>query len=774
MSPRLSRLLLWTLTLICFAGPAQALNASSRIQGQLKDPKGAIVPGGIVDIRNLDSGATRSTVTDQEGRYAFDSLNAGRYRVSAHAPGFDAAVVDDVRLAPDKDSLVDLVLTLSGTNTVIVVTAPSTVKPLIVETDPRAPIQPIPAHDGADYLKTIPGFSIIRKGGTDGDPILRGMAGSRLNILMDGQQILGGCGGRMDPPTAYIFPAAYDRITVLKGPQTVLYGPGASAGTVLFERDMIHSERPEFAAVSSLTGGNFGRHDEMVDARLGNQLGYMQAIATRSHSGNYSDGSGAEVHSFYTRWSGNAAAGWAPSNDTRLELSLALSDGQAAYADRAMDGVKFARSNAGIKFDKRNISSLVSRFEAQWYYNYIDHVMDNFSLRTRGTAYSVSNPDRVTTGGRFALTLSPGNRTSVVLGADTQHNLHRARSVMGKTSAALATSAFLSLPRAEDMRFRQYGVFVEATRLLSLRSRLIGGFRSDWHKAVDSRMCVNTSMCAGNSPLKNKTLGAADRKILPGGYGRFEYDLAGGRETFYAGIGHTERFPDYWERLKQDPITLNSAFLITRPEKTTQLDAGMLWKSGALTGSVSAFYGKVHDYILMRWSPAPILTRNINATTMGGEGEVTYRFAAHLKADMSLAYVRGNNDTDHKPLAQQPPLEGLVGVNYEHPVYSIGVLARLVGRQNRVDIGSGNIVANGMDIGPTAGFSVFSLNGGYRLKRILLLTAGIDNLLNRVYAEHLSKAGAMVPGFIQTTRINEPGRTFWIKANINIDTAHRD
>jgi hypothetical protein len=51
-----------------------------------------------------------------------------------------------------------------------------------VLTDPSKPRQPLPAHDGADYLKTIPGFSVIRKGGTDGDAVFRGMAGSRVVI----------------------------------------------------------------------------------------------------------------------------------------------------------------------------------------------------------------------------------------------------------------------------------------------------------------------------------------------------------------------------------------------------------------------------------------------------------------------------------------------------------------------------------------------------------------------------------------------------------------
>ena len=87
----------------------------------------------------------------------------------------------------EKESVADLVLGLARTETVVVVTAPAMSKPLVVETDPRAPRQPIPASDGADYLKAIPGFSIIRKGGTDGDPVLRGMAGSRLPVLLDGQ-----------------------------------------------------------------------------------------------------------------------------------------------------------------------------------------------------------------------------------------------------------------------------------------------------------------------------------------------------------------------------------------------------------------------------------------------------------------------------------------------------------------------------------------------------------------------------------------------------------
>ena len=77
----------------------------------------------------------------------------------------------------------------------------------------QEPRQPVPASDGADYLKTIPGFAVIRNGGSNGDPVLRGMFGSRLNILTNGGMMLGACPNRMDAPTSYISPETYDKLT---------------------------------------------------------------------------------------------------------------------------------------------------------------------------------------------------------------------------------------------------------------------------------------------------------------------------------------------------------------------------------------------------------------------------------------------------------------------------------------------------------------------------------------------------------------------------------
>lgn len=653
----------------------------------------------------------------------------------------------------------------------VVVTAASMEEPLVVSTDPRKPRQPIPAHDGAEYMKTIPGFSVIRKGGTDGDPVFRGMAGSRLNILLDGEQILGGCGGRMDPPTAYVFPSSYDRITVLKGPQSVLYGPGSSAGTVLFERDFVRRTDSGAGIEGLVTVGSFGRADVMADVHGGTPNAYGRAIYTNSRANDYKDGNGTSVHSEYSRWSGNAAVGLTPNDSTRVEATMARSDGKAAYADRSVDGAKFARDNTGLKVDWKNTDhGTLDRIETQIFHNYIDHVMDSYSMRAGGNPagmMAAMNPDRTTNGGRLVGTLNFGEATQLKAGVDTQTNVHTAR-----VGAAPGYAGDYTLkPRVEDANFRNQGIFGEAARQFGEETRVIGGLRADSWKAEDRRATVSTGMTSVANPTANQTR----NETLKSGFLRYEQGVMGGAGTVYAGLGHTERFPDYWELISKESAATVSAFN-TRPEKTNQLDAGMTWKQGDMSASLSGFYSKVSDFILIQSNfskPAGMgtrlatITRNIGAHTWGGEAGIAWKLAQNWKVDGSLAYVRGQNETDASDLAQLSPLEGRLGATYDNSVWSVGGLLRMVAAQDRFAANQGNIA--GQDIGRTGGFSVLSLNAAYRAGKGVLVSAGVDNVGNRTYAEHLSRAGAMVSGFTQTTRVNETGRNLWLKANFKFD-----
>jgi len=632
----------------------------------------------------------------------------------------------------------------------VVVTAPPMANPLTVVVDAKAPRQPVPAHDGADYLKTIPGFSVIRKGGSSGEPVFRGMAGSRLNVLSNGETILGGCGGRMDPPTAYIFPGSYDRITLLKGPQSVAWGP-ASAGTVLFERHLKPYLAPDYRIFSSLLFGSFGRNDQILDAEVGNPGYYFRLIGTRSAMDDYADGDGRRVHSSYMRWSAGATLGFTPDETTRLELSTTFSDGKAAYADRMMDGSKFARQNLSMRFEKEKISALLNKLSAHAYYNYVDHIMDNYSLREQPGPKQVSNPDRRTAGMRLAGELNLSSLSQLQLGGDLQNNWHRFRS--GNNLS------YRSNTRLEDAAFSNYGLFAEWTQSLSQSNWLVAGLRTDFWQAKDKR--------PGGS-----TAGETRRNVLPGGFVRYEHEF--GQEvpsSLFVGVGHSTRAPDFWETIAQNKQseTSNSAFK-TKPEKNTQLDVGTLSQlSPKLHLSASAFFSWLNDYILIdnsRTLKDANLVRNVRATVYGGEMGLGYAFSPFWKSHASLAYVYGNNSTDGRPLAQLPPLDSRFTLDYDDGTWFFGTLLRLVAAQKRFDRGKGNIA--GQDIGPTPAFGVFSIHGGCRLRQNLLLAVGVDNLFNKTYAEAISRAGGMVMGFEQTTRVNEPGRYFWLKLDLKI------
>jgi iron complex outermembrane receptor protein len=653
----------------------------------------------------------------------------------------------------------------------IVVTAPRTLSPLEVVTDPGKPRQPLPAHDGADYLKTIPGFSVTRKGGTDGDPLFRGMAGSRVNILTDDAMLLGGCGARMDPPTAYVFPQNYDTIRVLKGPQSVRWGAGAAAATVLFERDDFDpAEGPATGSLSALAA-SWGRRDLAGDVEAGGEEGYVRVRGSHARSDDYEEGDGNEVHSEYERWNANAALGWTPTERTLVEFSGALSDGEAAYADRAMDGTQFEREALTLRMRQRDVSEHVSEIEAHLAWGYVDHVMDNYNLRDFVPSMmmpnpAASNPDRETLAGRVSADLSFGASVSAVAGLDAHRDTHSARSSMNQPMMP-----YQSMPRLDDAEFVQQGAFTEITWNTAPGRRWVGGLRFDRWEVNDQRQTVRVGM----KPMPNATAGASDRDWLTSGFVRYEQALerpvdSASEITAFAGLGHSERTADYWERFGNDRQSLdtNSAFY-TDPERTTQLDFGLIGNAGDSRWSASLFVNQIDDYILIdtRVPGKPMnasVSRNVDARTWGGELEHTLPLAERWTVESTIAYTRGENRTDGGSLAQMPPLEGRLSLTWARDRLSLGGLLRAVAEQDRVDLGRGNIV--GQDVSETDGFAVFSLNGSYRLSQQFSLSAGVDNLFDRDYAEHLSRSGAMVAGYLQTDRVAEPGRTAWLKLDV--------
>lgn len=656
-----------------------------------------------------------------------------------------------------------------------VVTAVQQSSPLTVVADPKDPRQPVPAADGADYLKTIPGFNAIRSGGTNGDPLFRGMFGSRLNILSDGGVLLGACPNRMDAPTSYLSPENFDRLTVIKGPQSVLWGPGASAATILFERDTPRFNELGGRVDGSVLVGTNGRFDRRLDATAGGSQGYIRVLGNSARADDYQDGNGESVPSRWEKWNSDVLLGWTPNDDTLIELSAGRGDGEARYAGRGMDGSQFLRESLGLRVRLENLGEVFRGLEGQVYYNYADHVMDNFSLRSPNPQDVMammrnpmaSNVDRRTLGGRLVGTWEWAS-VELKAGVDAQRNEHRKRASMFMMGRYTDYDQF---SWDKDAEFHNYGLFGELTWQIDEHQRWVAGGRLDRASVTDYRQTLGSGMTLRANPTADQTRS----DTLPSGFLRYEQDLQNLPATWYAGLGHSQRFPDYWELFSASPgpIGFVQPMESLEPEKTTQLDLGINYRGEKLEAWASAYAGQVRDYILFSYGPGMMpghvrsQASNVDARIMGGELGLSYRLDSNWRTDASLAYAWGKNSSDDRPLAQTPPLEARFGLAYEQSDWSAGALWRIVAAQNRVDEGKGNVV--GKDFDSSSGFAVFSLNAAYRLSPEVKVSAGIDNLFDKTYSEHLNLAGNAGFGFSMDDpqAFNEPGRTLWTKLDFS-------
>ena len=554
--------------------------------------------------------------------------------------------------------------------------------------NPKAALQPLPAGDGADLLQSVPNMSIIRKGGSSGDPLFRGLGGSRLSVNADDQFIYGGCGMRMDPPTAYIHPNSFDKVVVTKGPQTVTQGMGLVSGSVQFIRkDPDFTEKP-YNINATLTAGSNDRLDGSLEAEFGGKYGYVRTNISHNEADDYKDGDGNRIHSHFKRDSQMLQLGVTPTENTTIAGTYERSRAKVAYADRMMDGSKFDRDAWNIRFTQRNLTPWFSELELRYGKSEIDHVMDTYSLRTiynpaGKQIKNANNPKRNTDTGRLKATFD-WDRLNLQTGLDYLDDVHVARHERGG-------DGYSHKPYMPNQSFKQWGIFTEASWQQTDNQRWVAGLRHDQVKAHYDTARVTDPV------LKHQKFN------LNSGFLRWERNTDNGLK-YYAGFGIAERAPDYWERLRSE----NKAI---RAEQNRQIDAGVIWKRPNLHASVSVFGSNIKDFIMMECQGMMNFNvRNINASRFGGEAEVKWTFAPNWEVGTSLAYTHGKNRTDGKPLAQTPPLEWNNTLAFDNGKFSAGALWRVVAKQNRYSKGQGNIV--GQDIGASSGFGVLSLNAG--------------------------------------------------------------
>lgn len=618
-----------------------------------------------------------------------------------------------------------------------------------------------PSPDAAQLLRTVPGFSLSRVGGAASDPLLRGLNGSRIQIIADGAPVEGACSHRMDPPTTYLPIDTFDRITVTKGPSSVRHG-AAIAGVVEFQRDAVRPEKASASLGVNAQAGSFDQHQAGADLRLATPGAALRAYGTRAASGDYADGNGNTVHSRYDRYNAGLSAAVFPTDDSRIEINADSGDGEAAYPTFHMDGTRFRRDRVGAKLQVARSSGAFARAELRGSWADTDHRMDDYSLRPPHVTTTPLPGGALTQTTLLAMTQTLASRSAaadstwrigpaeLLLGADTARERYVGRNNTASTTClqlfGVSNCAGALRDWSQyDVSFERTGLYAEVDWWTSDRTRLKGGWRLNRQETVagDLYNFIGTTPLPGADSQRTQ--------LTRSGFARAETGF-GDAWSAFAAVGTAERPANALE------VTSYAGFDL-KPERTVQVDVGATWTGTDTRAGVDVFANRIDDFILIYQGTQ---SQNVDASMTGGEVWLSHAFGSRLRTSTSYTWVHGENRTDQRPLPQMPPHEWRVGAEWTADRFTFGVSGRLVARQDGVAIGYGNVT--GVDLGPTAGFGVWSLRASWQFRDGARLSVGVDNLFDRAYAEHLNRTGAFAPaGFVPTFRINEPGRVLWVR-----------
>src|SRR5215204_4575801 len=111
--------------LISIALAPSAFAQNAQINGTVKDSSGAIIPGATITARNLDTGLSRTGVTDAAGEFRLPSLPPGRYSVSTELSGFSTETRPDIVLIIDQTAIIHFALKPAALSETVTVTGES-------------------------------------------------------------------------------------------------------------------------------------------------------------------------------------------------------------------------------------------------------------------------------------------------------------------------------------------------------------------------------------------------------------------------------------------------------------------------------------------------------------------------------------------------------------------------------------------------------------------------------------------------------------------------
>jgi iron complex outermembrane recepter protein len=212
---------------------------SYEVSGTVTDSAATPLADARVVLTELRLGLT----TGPEGRFTFPNVAPGTYHLSVSAIGFtpvvrritvsDRNLTLEIALKPSIVELEALQVTASPSATTLL-ESPQPVSALSGEE-----LEQMQAPTLGETIQSLPGVRNLSTGTGIGKPVIRGLTSNRVLVIADGQRLETSQWGDEHGPNVETEDA--NRIEVIRGPASVLYGSDALGGVV----NVVPKELPE-------------------------------------------------------------------------------------------------------------------------------------------------------------------------------------------------------------------------------------------------------------------------------------------------------------------------------------------------------------------------------------------------------------------------------------------------------------------------------------------------------------------------------------------------
>jgi outer membrane receptor protein involved in Fe transport len=708
----------------------------------------------------------RLTDTKADGSWRFDAVQPGSYTIRVTAEHFEMAIVPVT--APAGESRVDHV-TLTrrpyyAQESVTVTARRDTARaydvPRSVTVIDAGELERRLPRTTPEALADSPGIFLQKTGHGGGAPYVRGLIGNQVLVLIDGIR-LNNATFRYGPNQylATIDPAIIERIEVLRGAGSVLYGSDAIGGVI-----NIVTRRP--GEVGQPFSARARASTKVVTSGM-EQSGRLELAAAGPHGGVVG---GLSLRSFGDLRAGRGVGIQSPSGydevagDMRAEVKLPQAQSLTfSYQHHRQDEVPrydqvvdrgFARSS----FDpqERQVGSVRYERALRGLWASTVRAIGSLQRTTEQRKYQPGQSDVVTTerdevrvGGLSVEVQSrPLRSVSMVSGFDYYRD-----SVDSRRRDARDTTNQVEDRRglyADGATARSMALFTHAT-LTRSRWLVDAGVRVSRIEVSVPESAVGPSQIAPTN-----VIGSAGGLLT----------VVDGVRLF-GSVSQAFRAPNIDDLSSLGPfdfgVEVPSPHL--RPETSLAAEGGVKLRSGRAGASLSVYRTSLSQLIdrvpgLFNGSPligtqAVYQKANVGSAFIRGvEAEGELSVTSSLTMSGFVTYTYGQAVTRDEPLRRIPPLNGLFGLRFTPAsrMWIDGSL-RFATRQDR--LAAGDRADHRIRPGGTPGWMVISLNAGHRLGGRADLVGGIQNLFDEAYRTH----GSGIDG---------QGRSAWIGLNARL------